>query len=141
MRLKKFLGSLSQIGQVTLEFFILLCIIAAVSIIGGSTFFTRTRGMTNTFMNQSLVAMEQQDLSEYPAAPVIPTSTPTYHSDWDGDPHDRDISDSGDTEEPRSLDYLDGGGSDYYDGSGSGSGSGGGGGGHAETSQYEMQAY
>jgi uncharacterized protein (UPF0333 family) len=68
MRLKKYLISLSQRGQVTLEFFILLCVVAAVSIIGGSSFFTRTGRMTNSFMNQSLMAMEQSDIGAYPAS-------------------------------------------------------------------------
>ena len=76
MRLKKFLISLSGKGQVTLEYFIIFCLIAAITIIGGSALYTGVGRTTNSFMNESIAAMNQSDLREYPA--TVSSSTSSY---------------------------------------------------------------
>ncbi len=65
MRLKKFLKSSWGKGQVTVEYFVLLCIMAALTIIGSSGFFTKVGRTTNSFMMTSVAAMEQPNINAF----------------------------------------------------------------------------
>lgn len=104
MRLKKFLRSQGQAGQITTEYFVLLCVIATITIITSSRFFTGVGGMTNSFIRESTAAMDQQDLSAYPAEPVVTTSPFRPPSGGSGDFYEYDPgSDETDSREAQST--------------------------------------
>ena len=67
MRLKKYLKRLGeeQKGQVVMEYFILLCVLLALTIIGSSTFFKKVSHSTDSFSQTAYQKMKQTNLGSF----------------------------------------------------------------------------